>query len=70
MKWRILLVQSFTARVPLLMATSAFRLGKNAGVHLNSVIHPVSIPLNSVRALHGTAILAFIGFVRAIVSLH
>jgi len=63
-------VQSFTAHVPLLTATSAFRLGKNAGVHLNSVIHPVSIPLNSVRALHGSAILAFIGFVRAIVSLH
>jgi len=34
--WRILLVQSFTARMPLLTATSAFRLGRDAGVYLNS----------------------------------
>jgi len=27
-KWRILLEQSFTVRMPLLMATSAFRLGR------------------------------------------
>ena len=41
---RILLVQSFTARMPLLMATSTFRLGqKNAGVLMN-VIYTVSIP--------------------------
>jgi len=36
--WRILLVQSFTARMPLLTAASAFGLeGEDAGV-LNSVI--------------------------------
>ena len=28
MNWRILLVQSFTARMPLLMVTSAFGLGR------------------------------------------
>jgi len=43
--WRILLVQSFTARMPLLTATSAFGFGgEHAGVHLNSVICIVSIP--------------------------
>jgi len=36
-------VQSFTARVPLLVTTSAFRLGEDAGV-FNSVIFTVSIP--------------------------
>jgi len=36
-------VQSFTARVPLLTATSAFRLeGEDAGVLLDSVIYIVS----------------------------
>jgi len=41
--WRILLVQSFTARMPSLTATSAFRLGEDAGVHLINVIYTVSI---------------------------
>jgi len=54
--WRILLVQSFTARMPLLTATSAFglhcnyeeavekTLGEDAVVLLNSVICTVSVP--------------------------
>jgi len=43
--WRILLVQSFTARMPLLMANSTFGLVRDAGV-LNSVIYTVSVPPN------------------------
>jgi len=42
--WRILLVQSFTACMPLLTATNAFGLGRRHGVLLNSVIHTVSVP--------------------------
>jgi len=46
-KCRIQLVQSFTARMPLLTATSAFGLGRiDAGVLLNSVIYVVSVPLH------------------------
>jgi len=40
--WRILLVQTFTAHMPLLTATSAFGLGEDAGV-LNSAIYTVFI---------------------------
>ena len=40
--WRILLVQSFTARMPLLTAHSHY--GEDAGVLLNSVIYTVSVP--------------------------
>ena len=41
--WRILLVQSFTTCMPLLMATSAFRLGRRCWSPPNSVIYTVSI---------------------------
>jgi len=37
-------VQSFTACMLLLTATSAFRLGEDAGVLLSSVIYTVSVP--------------------------
>jgi len=40
--WRILLVQSFTARMPLLMATSAFRLDWRGWGSLNSIIYTLS----------------------------
>jgi len=36
-------VQSFTARMPLLKATSAFGLGRRHEVLLNSVIYTVSV---------------------------
>jgi len=41
-------VQSFTARMPLLMATSASDYGEDAGV-LNSVIYTVSIPYSKLH---------------------
>jgi len=38
-------VQTFTARMPLLTATSAFILARShCGVHLNSVIYTASVP--------------------------
>jgi len=40
--WRILLVQSFTARMPLLAATSLFRLGRT----LHSSPQRFSVPYN------------------------
>ena len=42
LRTRKVLVQSFTAHVQLLMATSACRLGREAGVLFNSVIYTVS----------------------------
>ena len=39
--WRILLVQNFTARMPLLTATSAFGSEEDVGVPLNSVVYTV-----------------------------
>ena len=37
-------MQRFTARMPLLTATSAFGLGRDARVLLDSVIYTVSVP--------------------------
>jgi len=44
--WRILLVQSFTARMPLL-TTSASGLGEYAWVLLNSIIYTVVVPYST-----------------------
>jgi len=43
---RISLVQSFTARMPLLRASSAFGLGRRRWSFVNSVIYTVSLPWN------------------------
>ena len=43
-KWRILLVQRFTPRMHLLMATSIFGLGRRCCILLNSAIYTVSVP--------------------------
>jgi len=41
------MVQSFTAHMPSVMATSTFSMGQDAKVLLNSVIYTVSIPKNN-----------------------
>jgi len=46
-KWRILLVQRFTPRMHLLMATSIFGLGRRCCILLNSAIYTVSVPVCS-----------------------
>ena len=44
-------MQSFTVLMPLLTATSAFGLGEDTGILLNSVIYTVSVASVQYRAV-------------------